>query len=151
MNFKIDRSKSETLIVNTYKIILEFMLGDADDFREEYLFISTETFNSNIPEISKFVKSILDCIEQDDRGRCGINNSEDFAQKYIKIKNWSVFCDEINNAQEVVDDFDKHTEHSDFITYSVPRDYNGWYYAYKSIEIVYYDEDGLMYNVLIEE
>ena len=147
MEFKIDKSTVIYPKTNVYKITLGFMLGDCDDTDEIDIFITESDFESNTKELSRFVKSILECIKHNSRRRFSIQNSGE----YIGIKDWGFFCDDIYNAEDVDGKPYDCSKHSDFITYNIPTNNEGWYYTYETIEIVYYDEDGLMYNVLIEE
>ena len=115
MNFKVENRVLFKPRNNTYKIELGFMLGDGDHYETVDIYISKDTFESNNEKLSRFVKSILRCIEHDNKGRRGIFGSDDLTCEYIGIEDWSFFCDNVFDS-----DLEGDIWHSNFISYEIP-------------------------------
>lgn len=71
MKFKIEDEVLFRPRNNVYRIELEFMGGDGDDYETVDIYIPKNTFESSNEELSRFVESILRCIEPDKKGRRG--------------------------------------------------------------------------------
>lgn len=164
--------------INTYELILKFMEGDADGY-ENVIIRFTEDIVER-PEFRKeletFIKSILQCIVKDSRGRGGFTDDDDLIREYKDIQDWARYCwnalDYI--IEEVEDDLLDYTDidlmddfginkkdieevinqdikgYRELFMYHLPTHSEGWYDSYKDLDLFYYDEHGDKHTVTIQ-
>lgn len=159
MELVFSKGKKKSL-QNTYKIVVTFMIGDADGYKELHFTFSLDWFS--IPENKtltyNFIKSIQSCIELDSHGRCGFDNTSELidwygfgfdrcGDKYDFPYMWATFCKNTFNHSckygnnEQFDLLHKSFKESLF-SYYIPVEPGGWYTSYDSIDVYYYDEFG---------
>jgi len=141
---------------NCYELIINFMFNDADRYEDVRFYISDEQYNDLDfrARLFDFIKHIQSCITLDTCERGGFDAGSDACEWYgVRIANfypaynWNKYCrDSFHNVDtRNLADFDES------FAYDIPREPDGWYASYESLEIVHYDNSGDISRVKIIE
>lgn len=172
--FDVNKRVPGTTKRNCYEIIVDFMIGDADGSeKEKFTFTEKQMSDPKFREyVSDFIESILGCIKLDGHGRVGFDDSTECTEwyaggfdrcgdKYQGVPSWSRFCqtsedaevdlhDKNNNIVEWVFRMEPFQENDNPFAYYLPSNENGFYCSYEDVNMYYYDNEGVKFNVSLD-
>ena len=148
--------------VNTYEVVIKFMEGDADGYQYHTIAFGEDRLNDSEfkNELEEFLRCITDCIKQDDKGRGGFDTVHEMISEYGGINNWSKFCIDARDEQEIdEDDLEDFIDSGALIpltktklfTYNLPTEGKSGYFAsYDLLQVFYYDNNGDKFHVQVK-
>ena len=156
MELIIDKDSFQERKRNCYEMIITFMFGDSNGEEDVKFYFSDKEYENPIfkEEVHEFIKHIKSCIEIDNFGRGGIqcpdelinwyNLGIDHRRRFKPAYKWGRYCED--SCEDSCDEL------GELFTYIIPANYDdGWYASYYDFEIKYYDNNGDMFNVIIED
>jgi len=166
-DFKINKDKKHHNKKDCYEIVVNFMEGDADGYEQiKFVFEKSKLEDHTFKKyVSDFIDSIESCINLDNKGRIGLDNIEEVVKWYGYGRdrcrhnyggdiNWGRFCVCRNQLDKKIEDSEEfedllpYQEKDNFFSYEIPN--NEWYTSYDRIDMYYYDNEGVKFDVDIE-
>ena len=139
---------------NQVEISIRTMMGDADGYDTENIYLGPEYLDmpSDDPrmlELEMFIECINECIRRDSNGRGGIDSTMGFTSHYADIgnENFGIFCGSVKREYLDVQDLKDPSKIIQFRACTCT--YGEFYNSFESIEVFYYDENGIKFNVEI--
>jgi len=163
MKLNVDFSSREEKPQEEYEIVINFMEGDADGYKDIHFKFGKERLEEPefMKELEEFLVCVNECITKDRKGRGGFESYSDLISEYSHISNWSKFVPEAFEDvedEELIEDYEWTQEEVDnyrdgippFFSHMVPSYSQGWFDSYRNLYIYFYDANGDRFPVTVD-
>jgi hypothetical protein len=146
MEFIIQKKKKKDRVRNSFRLIITFMIGDADGYEDVKFTFQEDKLNEPLyrKELEEYISFIQSMIDKDKHGRTGICEFEELISRYGEdVKRYFEYYGD--DDDEMGD-----LKHSQFCE-NFPTEQRGDFYASpREIKMIYFDKDGDEFPVKIK-
>lgn len=136
MNIKIGKRLNQPKHKNQFKIVVNFMYGDADGYGEETLFVDKDDKN-----LERFLKFLNNCYKAYPGGRGGCDDYDSET-----VEDYWLFCDDYDYDMSEEEEKERN-ENTISLDWQIEPNGFGNMASYDGYDITFFDENSIEHHV----